>query len=170
MSNTPCTPSNSETSFFIWLVSSAGMLVPNSWLTGEDNISIPALMMTMEIMAPRIPSSETPHISMMPAEMRVAKVIIASNRASEPEAIKASLFNCSPLPLTYLPNTSFTTMATTITMSVVVVYSGWVGWKIFLTDSISDVIPADSTMTAIIIALKYSMRPKPKGCFLSAGR
>ena len=34
----------------------------------------------------------------------------------------------------------------------------------------SDVIPADRTMTAMIMALKYSIRPKPKGCSLSAGR
>ena len=56
-------------------------------------------------------------------------------------------------------------MATTITTSVVVVYEGSVGSKIFFTDSMSEVIPADMMM-----ALKYSMRPKPKGCFLSAGR
>ena len=36
--------------------------------------------------------------------------------------------------------------------------------------SMSEVIPADSTITAIIIALKYSTRPKPKGCSRSAGR
>ena len=65
---------------------------------------------------------------------------------------------------------SFTTMATTITTSVIVVYSGSVGSKIFFTDSMSEVIPADSTMTAMIMALKYSMRPKPKGCLRSAGR
>ena len=34
----------------------------------------------------------------------------------------------------------------------------------------SEVIPAESTITAIIIALKYSTRPKPKGCSRSAGR
>ena len=56
-----------------------------------------------------------------------------------------------------------------MTMSVVLVYSGCVGKKIFLADSMSDVIPADKTMTAIMIALKYSIRPKPNGCFLSAG-
>ena len=44
------------------------------------------------------------------------------------------------------------------------------GWKIFFTDSMSEVMPADSTMTAMMMALKYSMRPKPKGCLRSAGR
>ena len=34
----------------------------------------------------------------------------------------------------------------------------------------SDVTPAESTITAMMMALKYSMRPNPKGCFLSAGR
>ena len=34
----------------------------------------------------------------------------------------------------------------------------------------SEVMPADSTMTAMMMALKYSMRPKPKGCLRSAGR
>ena len=40
---------------------------------------------------------------------------------------------------------------------------------ILFTDSMREVMPADSTMTAIIIALKYSMRPNPKGCLRSAG-
>ena len=57
-----------------------------------------------------------------------------------------------------------------MTTSVVVVYEGSVGSNIFFTDSMSEVIPADNTMTAIMMALKYSIRPKPKGCFLSAGR
>ena len=34
----------------------------------------------------------------------------------------------------------------------------------------SEVTPAVSTMTAMMMALKYSMRPNPKGCCLSAGR
>ena len=107
---------------------------------------------------------------MTPADTSVASVMTASNSASEPEAISASLFSCSPFFFTYWPRISFTTIATTITTSVVVVYSGSVGSKIFFTDSMSEVIPADSTMTAMMMALKYSMRPKPKGCFLSAGR
>ena len=41
---------------------------------------------------------------------------------------------------------------------------------IFFIDSMSEVIPAESTITAMMMALKYSMRPNPKGCFLSAGR
>ena len=44
------------------------------------------------------------------------------------------------------------------------------GLKSFFTDSMSDVTPADSTMTAMMMALKYSMRPWPKGCLRSAGR
>ena len=55
-------------------------------------------------------------------------------------------------------------------LSVTVVYSGSVGLKIFFTDSMSEVIPADSTNTAMMMALKYSTRPKPKGCSRSAGR
>ena len=34
----------------------------------------------------------------------------------------------------------------------------------------SEVMPADRTMTAMMMALKYSMRPNPKGCSRSAGR
>ena len=48
-------------------------------------------------------------------EEYVANVIIASKSASEPEAIKASLFNCCPWRFTYCPRTSFTTIATTMT-------------------------------------------------------
>ena len=107
---------------------------------------------------------------MIPADTSVARVMTASNKASEPEAINASLFSCSPLRLTYCPSISFTTIATTITTSVTVVYSGSVGSKIFFTDSMSEVMPADSTIIAIIMALKYSIRPKPKGCLRSAGR
>src|SRR3712207_9452951 len=40
----------------------------------------------------------------------------------------------------------------------------------FLTDSISEVHPAMSTMMEMIMALKYSTRPYPKGCLRSAGR
>ena len=121
-------------------------------------------MMTSEMRAPRIPSSEIPNNSMTPADTRVASVIMASNSASEPEAISASLFSCSPFRFTYLLSTSFTTMATTMTTSVTVVYTGSVGWNIFFTDSMSEVMPAESTITAMMMALKYSMRPKPKGC------
>jgi hypothetical protein len=42
---------------------------------------------------------------------------------------------------------------------VVVVYEGSVGSKIFFTDSMSEVIPADSTMTAMMMALKYLQIP-----------
>ena len=35
--------------------------------------------------------------------------------------------------------------------------------------SMSEVIPADSTITAMMMALKYSIRPKPKGCFQRRG-
>ena len=41
---------------------------------------------------------------------------------------------------------------------------------IFLMDSMSEVTPAESTITAMMMALKYSMRPNPKGCLRSAGR
>ena len=126
--------------------------------------------MTREMSAPRIPSSETFHKSMTPAETSVASVMTASKSASLPDAISASLFNCLPWRFTYCPRTSFTTIATTMTMSVTVVYSGSVGLKIFFTDSMSEVIPADSTNTAMMMALKYSTRPKPKGCSRSAGR
>ena len=34
----------------------------------------------------------------------------------------------------------------------------------------SEVTPVDSTITAMMMALKYSMRPKPNGCLRSAGR
>ena len=57
----------------------------------------------------------------MPADTSVAKVMMASNSASEPEAISASLFSCVPLRFTYSPNRIFTAMATTMTMSVTVV-------------------------------------------------
>ena len=78
-------------------------------------------MITSEMRAPRMPSSETCHSSITPAETRVASVMMASNKASEPEAISASLLSFSPCDLTYLPSTSFTTMATIMTMRVTVV-------------------------------------------------
>ena len=78
-------------------------------------------MIAREISAPNMPSSEKSHNSITTAEKSVANVMIASNKASEPEAIKASLFSSSPLFFTYRPNTSFTAIATTMTMSVTVV-------------------------------------------------
>ena len=65
---------------------------------------------------------------------------------------------------------SFTTIAVMITVNVTVVYSGVVGCKTFFPDSMSDVIPAAITNTAITMALRYSIRPCPKGCLRSAGR
>ena len=53
-----------------------------SELTGKGSISIPALMITMEISAPKMPSSDTPHSSITPAEISVASVMTASNSAS----------------------------------------------------------------------------------------
>ena len=41
---------------------------------------------------------------------------------------------------------------------------------IFLTDSTADVIPAYRTMADTIIALRYSVLPCPRGCFLSGLR
>ena len=67
---------------------------------GEASISIPALMMTSEMRAPRMPSSETCHSSIMPAETSVARVMTASNNASLPEAMRASLLSFSPWLLT----------------------------------------------------------------------
>ena len=107
------------TSFLITDTSSGETRDPSSSPTGEASISTPALMMTADISVPRIPSSEKPQISITPAETRVASVMTASKSASEPEAISASLF--SRCRLTYQPSSSFTTMATMITMRVVVV-------------------------------------------------
>ena len=61
------------------------------------------------------------HSSIMPADTSVAKVMMASNSASEPDAISASLFSCVPLRFTNSPSTIFTAMATTMTTSVAVV-------------------------------------------------
>ena len=108
-------------SCLISLMSSGDTRAPSSSLTGDASISMPALMITTEIRAPRMPSREIPQISMMPADTSVAVVMMASNRASEPEAVRASLFSCLPFRLTYHPSRSLTTMATMMTMSVGVV-------------------------------------------------
>ena len=68
-----------------------------------------------------MPSSETPQRSITPAETSVASVMTASKSASEPEAVSASLLSRVPCRLTYQPSSSFTTMATMMTMSVMVV-------------------------------------------------
>ena len=47
------------------------------------------------------------------------------------------------------------------------VYSGVSGFIIFFTDSTKEVIPAYRTIIDISIALRYSIRPYPNGCFLS---
>ena len=44
-------------------------------------------------------------------------------------------------------------------ISETVLYSGVSGWMICFTDSTNEVTPAYSTMTEIIMALRYSMRP-----------
>ena len=41
---------------------------------------------------------------------------------------------------------------------------------IFFTDSTNAVIPAYKTMPATIMELRYSIRPWPRGCFLSGER
>ena len=61
------------------------------------------------------------HISIMAAEINVERVIAASKRASEPEAIRASLFSSSPLRFTKRPSKILTTMATLTTIRVVLV-------------------------------------------------
>ncbi len=121
--------------------------------------------MTADIRAPKMPSRDTFQRSIMAAETSVAVVIMASKRASEPEAIRASLSSCNPLRFTYVPNINLVIMATMTTTSVVAVYVGVVGSIIFLMDSTNEEAPATITITATMNALKYSMRPKPKGVF-----
>ena len=63
----------------------------------------------------------------------------------------------------------FTKTATVIIATETEVYSGVTGLITFFTDSIREVSPAYKMMIAITRAVRYSARPCPKGCFLSAG-
>lgn len=74
--------------------------VPSNWLIGEPNISTPALMMTIEMSVPKIPSRLIPAMSIMPADTRVDRVTTASNVALAPEAISESLCSFLPFALT----------------------------------------------------------------------
>ena len=78
-------------------------------------------MITIEIITPRIPSSEMWKNIEITAAMSVDNESIPSKNASLPEAISACELISSPTPLTYLPNTNFTTTATAMMMSETVV-------------------------------------------------
>lgn len=90
-----------------------------------------------------------------------------SNKASDPEAIRAEDPTFSPCFLTYLPSRYLTTTATPITKIERWVYEAWLGLIIFLIDSTNEVIPAYKTRAAIIREEIYSILPYPIGCFLS---
>ena len=49
--------------------------------------------------------------------------------------------------------------------SVTGVYAVASGWMIFLTDSIRNSVPVMRMRTEMTMLEKYSIRPKPKGCF-----
>ena len=90
-----------------------------------------------------------------------------SRVASSPELIRESEFTFSPVLFTKRPRSTLTrTPAATMTRAGTV-YSGVSGWRIFLADSVKEVIPAYRTIREITMALRYSIRPYPKGCFLS---
>ena len=67
---------------------------------------------------------------------------MASNVASEPEATSEGELNFSPIFFTYFPSRSFSIIETTNIIKVILEYSTFTGLKIFLIDSIKEVIPA----------------------------
>ena len=125
--------------------------------------------MAREITTPTYASREIPLIRKTTAETSTEKERMASKLASEPEAIREPEFTFSPWAFTYLPRISLTTTATAMITKETVLYSGVSGSMIFFTDSTKEVMPAYSTIPDTIMALRYSIRPYPKGCFLSAG-
>ena len=67
---------------------------------------------------------------------------IASNVASEPDAISEGELNFSPIFFTYFPSRSFSMIETINIIKVTFEYLTSTGLKIFFIDSIKEVIPA----------------------------
>ena len=106
------------------------------------SMSIPDLMITMDITAPSHASRDTPVIMKIIAATSVDAEIIESRVASSPESMSEEEFTFSPTLFTYLPRTIFTTTATATITSETVLYSGVSGCIICFTDSTNEVTPA----------------------------
>ena len=131
------------------------------------SISILALIITSDMITPKIPSRDMCQNIDIIAAINVDNDRIASKNASLPDATSACEFISSPTFFTYFPSPIFTTTATAMIISETVVYDVASGWNILGHDSMNAVIPAQRTIAAIITDEKYSIRPYPYGWFLS---
>ena len=76
------------------------------------------------------------------ADIKTEDERIASLVASEPDATSEGELNFYPLFFTYFPSKSFNIIETINIIKVIFEYSTSTGLKIFLIDSIKEVIPA----------------------------
>ena len=98
----------------IFLDNSESTLAPIMLSKVSLSMSILALIMTIEMITPRIPSREILKNIEIIAAISVERDRIASKNASLPEATRAWELISSPTRFTYWPKTNFTTTATAI--------------------------------------------------------
>ena len=96
--------------------------------------------------------------------IKVANDNKASNKASIPLPLSASLLSFLPMCLKYNPRAIFTTTAMAIKMNDQSSKVGIAPSMIEIIDSTIAADPAIKIMTLIMRLVKYSIRPCPYGC------
>ena len=135
-------------------------------------ILTPARMMMSEMHRARVPSSQgatSPKMIPTRAASSVAEVTAASNIASLAVAFSVSDSVAAPVFLKNLLMSSLAAMARHSTRIPVQLYCEGSGSMILPTDCTIENMPAPRMTSEMVIVVRYSYLPKPKGCSLSAG-